>query len=442
VGWKHVPDPDPTKPARKVPIRPRDGEWAKSTNPDDRATLAEAEAAVARYGLDGVGVVLGQLPDGRHLAGADLDTCVDPETGEIAPWARKRIAETPSYAEISPSGTGVKIICFVDPAPELPKKKRTMGANGVAHPPAIEVYTEKRFFALTFRHLDGSPDEIVEITPEFERLARFVAEGDENDGPKSEVVRELLAKDKRLAEAWKNGTKIGGGADDSASGHDFALATYLGWNRVDPVTIEATVREWPHGQIGSGKLTGKEADRQIERLLEAAAKRRQDRKDDKPGNRREWPDPLPLPEGLPAVQPFDPIMLPDRLRPWVADVCERMQVPMDYVGTAAVTCLGAVVGRRVGIHPKRHDDWRVVPNLWGAIVGRPGIMKTPALQESCSHVAMLEKQARQEHERAKGKRDQGVGRQGSEEEPRGEDCRSRQAGARRQVYFGGTFRRG
>jgi hypothetical protein len=25
---------------------------------------------------------------------------------------------------------------------------------------------------------------------------------------------------------------------------------------------------------------------------------------------------------------------------------------------------GSLIGRKVGIHPKRQDDWLVVPNLW------------------------------------------------------------------------------
>ncbi len=56
-------------------------------------------------------------------------------------------------------------------------------------------------------------------------------------------------------------------------------------------------------------------------------------------------------------------------------------------------CLAAVVGRKVGIRPKRHDDWLEVPNLWGAIVGRPGVMKSPALREAMRPLRMLEAKA-------------------------------------------------
>jgi putative DNA primase/helicase len=81
------------------------------------------------------------------------------------------------------------------------------------------------------------------------------------------------------------------------------------------------------------------------------------------------------------VEPFDPELLPSALRPWVADIAERMQCPLDFPAVGAMVALSSVVGRKAAIAPKCHDDWRVIPNLWGLVVGRPGVMKSPALAE-------------------------------------------------------------
>ena len=54
----------------------------------------------------------------------------------------------------------------------------------------------------------------------------------------------------------------------------------------------------------------------------------------------------------------------------------------------------SVVGRKVAIRPKRRDDWTVVPNLWGTIIGRPGTLKSPALQEALRPLSLLEKAAK------------------------------------------------
>ena len=42
--------------------------------------------------------------------GIDLDDCRNPETGEIAAWAQEIIDRFDSYTEVSPTGTGVRIL--------------------------------------------------------------------------------------------------------------------------------------------------------------------------------------------------------------------------------------------------------------------------------------------------------------------------------------------
>ena len=113
----------------------------------------------------------------------------------------------------------------------------------------------------------------------------------------------------------------------------------------------------------------------------------------------EQPEPQPLPQSLPPVPPFDSILLPDSLRAWVDDIAERIQCPPDFPAVAAMVTLAAVVGRQIGIRPKRQDDWTVVSNLWGAVIGRPGVMKTPALSEILKPLQRLEIEARQQYEK-------------------------------------------
>jgi len=90
-------------------------------------------------------------------------------------------------------------------------------------------------------------------------------------------------------------------------------------------------------------------------------------------------------------------MIPEPLRDWLADIAARVGCPLEFPVAAAVVALGILVGRKIGIRPKRYDDWTVVPNLWGAIVGRPGVMKTPALKEAIRQVRRLEADARAAH---------------------------------------------
>lgn len=110
----------------------------------------------------------------------------------------------------------------------------------------------------------------------------------------------------------------------------------------------------------------------------------------------EWPEPDPIP-GLPPVEPFTADMLPVKLRPWIEDVAERAQCPLDYPGTAVMIGLSALVGRRLAIRPKQYDNWTVVPNLWGYVVGPPGVLKTPAVREALRPLYRLAAEAREVH---------------------------------------------
>ena len=107
-----------------------------------------------------------------------------------------------------------------------------------------------------------------------------------------------------------------------------------------------------------------------------------------------WREPDLLTQKLYPVMDFNPMLLPSTLQDWVADMSERMDgAPQDYAAVSAVVVLGGILGRKVGIYPKRHDDWLVIPNLWGAIVGRPSAKKTPLLSEVLKPIKRLEAEA-------------------------------------------------
>ena len=112
---------------------------------------------------------------------------------------------------------------------------------------------------------------------------------------------------------------------------------------------------------------------------------------------QEWPAPLPLPEGLPAVAPFDFALLPDTLRPWAEDICERVQCPPDYVGATIMAALGCAIGRKVGIRPQEKTDWTEFPNQWSLIIGRPGVLKSPAMEAALLPLKRLAAQAVELH---------------------------------------------
>ena len=102
--------------------------------------------------------------------------------------------------------------------------------------------------------------------------------------------------------------------------------------------------------------------------------------------RRPTPEPLPT---LPDVLPFDYAYLPDALRGYVKDISERMQCPPDFAAVGVMVMMATIIGRKVSIRPKRNDDWVVTCNLWGAVVGNSGVMKSPTLSAALAPIGKL-----------------------------------------------------
>ena len=113
-----------------------------------------------------------------------------------------------------------------------------------------------------------------------------------------------------------------------------------------------------------------------------------------------WAAPKEIPTKLPKVADFSLECLPPSIGPWVGDISERLQCPPDYAAVTAITALGALIGRRIGIKPQQKTDWLVVANLWGGFVGKPGMLKSPAMMEALKPLHHLEAEAAKAHAEA------------------------------------------
>jgi hypothetical protein len=116
---------------------------ASSTNPD---TWRSYETALETYTenehIAGVGRI---IEKSEEYVGVDLDDVLDPNTGEISSWASTIVERLDSYAEISPSLTGVKIWLRASEAEVTRAYKK----------PGLEVYTRGRYFTVTGLPLAG-----------------------------------------------------------------------------------------------------------------------------------------------------------------------------------------------------------------------------------------------------------------------------------------------
>lgn len=154
VMWSHVPR---GKTWAKMP-RTVDGKPADSTNPATWTSYGDAvDTLILADGFDGIGLVLG---NGIH--GIDLDDCRDPGTGVITDFAQEVLDRVPGYAEVSPSGTGIKI--FTRTNLDQSRTKKAFG---------IELYKDGRYFTVTGHVINGHdklPDDAQDLGWLIERV--------------------------------------------------------------------------------------------------------------------------------------------------------------------------------------------------------------------------------------------------------------------------------
>lgn len=118
-------------------------------------------------------------------------------------------------------------------------------------------------------------------------------------------------------------------------------------------------------------------------------------------NVKDWGEPQPIKVELLPVDPFDAdALLPDVLKEWVLDTAGRMPCPPDFVAVAALVALGAAIGARCVVKPKRFDDWVIVPNLWGGVVALPSAKKSPAISAAMKPLDWLIANANEQFEKA------------------------------------------
>jgi len=105
VAWKYEDrgGPKPTKP----PMNPHvSGGYASCDNPASWGTYEQAESRAKEDSLAGVGFV---LSEDDNLTGYDFDNCFT-QKGRLKPWAFELLSHGETYAEVSPSGRGIRMI--------------------------------------------------------------------------------------------------------------------------------------------------------------------------------------------------------------------------------------------------------------------------------------------------------------------------------------------
>jgi putative DNA primase/helicase len=221
----------------------RDGIWTKvpyqtdgkrKAKPNDPSTWGGFDSAVEHYprGVGGVGFMLSKE---HGIVGVDLDHCVGETT---KPWALAIVFQLNTYTELSPSGTGFRILL-----------KGTLPPNG-RKKIDIEMYDSTRYLSITGHHRAGLPHTIENRAREIDALHKRVFAKPEAVKPRRENISSLSLDDGELLEKAfraKNGAGIkalysGDTGGRGRSEADMALCGHLAWYSKDPNQIDRLFR--------------------------------------------------------------------------------------------------------------------------------------------------------------------------------------------------------
>lgn len=131
---------------RKCPYNPRTGRAAKTNDPKTWGTWSDAykrlEKCPGRY--EGLGFI---FAEGGGLFGVDLDGCVAGVM--IEPWAYDIMSQFDTYAELSPSGTGIKLFGIGNVPSGIKLRTKVDAPKCCDKNPGIEIYGRLRLFCFT-----------------------------------------------------------------------------------------------------------------------------------------------------------------------------------------------------------------------------------------------------------------------------------------------------
>ena len=380
---------------KKEPIIAGTSFNASSTNPKAwRSFDTAVKACESPTGVtDGIGFVFTGNDD---YAGVDFDHCI--KDGEVSSEVVDWVGRFNSYTELSPSGTGLHIIC----------RGKLPGKGIKTH--SVEIYDQARYFTMT-GNVFGDPRPIREaqdilmdlcekVRPaKTEKLPTSVENAEVNLSLEDEKILEIARNAKNghvfndlFAGKWERKYK-------SQSEADLALLNLMAFYSKDPGQLDRLFRKsglyrekWDRPTSGStyGAI-------QIEKAIADC------RGSYNPGYNQpspeqdfgsttqgeaptEWEDPVPFDEY--RTDPFPEDWGPAPLRDYAAASATATQTPLS-MNIAAVLAAAAIP-----VHGKFrievYDGYQEPLNIFTAVIARPGERKSAVIRNVTHFISEYE----------------------------------------------------
>ena len=370
----------------KCPYNPKTGHGAKAGQSETWVDFNSASEGVFKGDYEGVGF---EFTDG--YVGVDFDHCLNGE--ELSLDVKEWVNKLNSYTEISPSGTGLHVIC-----------KGKLPGNSVKTD-KVEMYDRKRYFTVT-GNTYGDAKSVREAQDVINRLYEK-AGGGKAEPPKTEastVNRDVALEDKELlkkAMRAKNGALFKNlwdgnweGRYQSHSEADIAFLNLLAFYTKDHGQIDRIFRQsglmrdkWD--KKSSGSTYGAQ---QIEKAINECTGSYQAKKlaliEATKEISEEWKRPIPFDKYQTA--PFPEVWGPSSLQDYASASAIATQTPLP-MNIAAVLAAAAIPVQ--GKFKVQITDGYLEPlNIYVAVVARPGERKSAVIRNMTQFMSEYEAQ--------------------------------------------------
>lgn len=225
---------------------------ASTQDPASWDSFGAAMGAVVAAEADGAGYVLRDDPDHIFL---DLDNCRDPATGALADWALRLVEEANSYAEVTPSGRGLRII-GINESLRAPVHRRVAMPEGGS----VEIFHRcPRYVTVSGRLLREAPDalrSICDVAADLLLLAQPAAVT-APDAPAPRANPDAAGSPNDIASAlaqipnpdlpWDEWSRIGMAVWRASAGNAAGLAAWTAWSAKSAKHQDDACQErWQH----------------------------------------------------------------------------------------------------------------------------------------------------------------------------------------------------
>ena len=273
--WRVIERKDGKRGRTKVPVIPGTGRNVRVNDLEGAVGYDVAAAAVEAEGAAGVGW---RMVGGIWLVALDLDHCRDPKTGKIDGWALAILTAAPgAYREVTPSGTGLRVIGRLGGTPEAFQGRlrvkawvdglegpdnaveRAWWGEGIKAGAQIEIFHACARF-LTVTGWDGTGDCTVEISAVVEWLMERAEKGRTIEGKVERSEDEGLSRIGHIEDViaalgkipnedvgWDDWSRIGMAVWGATGGSEDGYEAFREWSAKSGKHDDGSCRErWDH----------------------------------------------------------------------------------------------------------------------------------------------------------------------------------------------------